>query len=69
MAYFPSGSLANRQGRIIGSNLAGRPDEFPGVVGTFILKAFEIAVASAGLSLSRAKAEGLRRLFRAGGAG
>ncbi|MCG6879437.1 MAG: FAD-dependent oxidoreductase [Deltaproteobacteria bacterium] len=56
--YFPSGSLANRQGRVIGTNLAGGNARFEGAVGTFIIKAFEMSLASAGLSLGRAKAEG-----------
>ncbi len=56
--YTPSGSLANRQGRIIGSNLAGAVEEFDGVVGTFILKSFDLNVAAAGLSLQKARAEG-----------
>ena len=56
--YLPSGALANRQGRIIGTNLAGAVEEFDGVVGSFILKCFEINVAAAGLSLDTAKAEG-----------
>ncbi|MBU2548689.1 MAG: FAD-dependent oxidoreductase [Proteobacteria bacterium] len=56
--YFPSGSLANRQGRIIGTNLAGAVEEFDGVVGSFILKIFDLNAASAGLCLSRARAEG-----------
>lgn len=56
--YTPSGALANRQGRIIGTNLAGAVEEFDGVVGTFILKAFDLNVASAGLCLDRALAEG-----------
>ena len=56
--YYPSGSLANRQGRIIGTNLSGAAEEFDGIVGSFVLKAFEVSVAAAGLSLSRARAEG-----------
>jgi len=56
--YFPSGSLANRQGRIIGTNLAGAVEEFDGVVGSFILKCFDLAVGAVGLSLPRAGAEG-----------
>ena len=56
--YFPSGSLANRQGRVIGTNLAGGNARFEGAVGTFIIKIFEMSLASAGLSLKRAKAEG-----------
>ncbi len=56
--YFPSGSLANREGRVIGSNLAGKDAVFEGAVGTFAIKLFELSVASAGLSLERATAEG-----------
>lgn len=56
--YFPAGSLANRQGRIIGTNLAGGTEEFDGIAGSFILKAFELNTAAAGLSLPRARAEG-----------
>ena len=56
--YFPSGSLANRQGRVIGTNLAGGNARFEGAVGTFIMKIFEISLASAGMSLNTAKAEG-----------
>ena len=40
--YFPSGSLANRQGRVIGTNLAGGSATFNGIVGSFTLKTFEI---------------------------
>ncbi len=56
--YWPLGSLANRQGRIIGRNLAGGNAEFEGAVGSFVIKLFEISVASAGLSLESAKKEG-----------
>ena len=56
--YFPSGALANRHGRIIGTNLTGAVEEFDGVVGSFILKIFDLAAASAGLSLEAARAEG-----------
>ena len=56
--YFPLGSLANRQGRVIGTNLAGGNDEFEGAVGSFIIKLFDISVGSAGLSLESAKKEG-----------
>jgi NADPH-dependent 2,4-dienoyl-CoA reductase/sulfur reductase-like enzyme/rhodanese-related sulfurtransferase len=57
--YFPSGSLANRQGRIIGTNLAGGDAAFPGIVGSFTLKIFDLAVAATGLSLTAAQREGL----------
>jgi NADPH-dependent 2,4-dienoyl-CoA reductase/sulfur reductase-like enzyme/rhodanese-related sulfurtransferase len=57
--YFPSGSLANRQGRVIGTNLAGGHATFNGVVGSFAAKVFDLAVAATGLSLSAARQEGL----------
>jgi NADPH-dependent 2,4-dienoyl-CoA reductase/sulfur reductase-like enzyme/rhodanese-related sulfurtransferase len=56
--YFPSGSLANRQGRVIGTNLAGGAAAFNGIVGSFTLKTFEMAVAGAGLNLAQAAAAG-----------
>lgn len=57
--HFPSGSLANRQGRIIGTNLAGGDAAFPGIVGSFTMKIFDMAMAAAGLSLTAAQREGL----------
>ena len=56
--YFPSGSLANRQGRVIGTNLAGGRATFNGIVGSFTLKTFDLAVAGAGLNLTSALREG-----------
>ena len=56
--FFPYGSLANRQGRVIGTNLAGGQAVFQGSVGTFILKLFEISVGGTGLSIQRADREG-----------
>ena len=61
-AYFPSGSLANRQGRVIGTNLAGGNAAFEGAVGTFVIKLFDLSVASAGLSLRKAQAHGFDAL-------
>ena len=54
----PFGSLANRQGRIVADNLAGIPSIFPGVTGSFIMKAFESCIGCTGLSLASAKASG-----------
>ena len=56
--YFPSGSLANRQGRVIGTNLAGGHAVFPGIVGSFTLKIFEMAIAGTGLTPAAAQAAG-----------
>ncbi len=52
--YAPLGSVANRQGRVIGSNLVGKPETFEGVVGSFIIKLFNNCVAKTGLSLEMA---------------
>jgi NADPH-dependent 2,4-dienoyl-CoA reductase/sulfur reductase-like enzyme/rhodanese-related sulfurtransferase len=57
-AYAPLGSLANRQGRVIADHIAGRPSRFDGAVGTFIVKVFDICLASAGLTQPQAAAAG-----------
>lgn len=56
--YLPLGSLANRQGRVIGTNVAGGNERFEGAVGTFCLKAFELGTARAGLTLKQAREAG-----------
>ena len=56
--YFPLGSMANRQGRVIGTNLAGGSARFEGAVGSFIIKLFDISVATAGLTRETAVKEG-----------
>lgn len=53
-AYIPLGSMANRQGRVIGTNLAGGNAVFKGAVGSFAVKIFEAALAGAGLSITGA---------------
>jgi len=56
--YFPLGSMANRQGRVIGTNLAGGSARFPGAVGAWAVKLFKLAFCGTGLSLEKALAEG-----------
>ena len=56
--FLPLGSMANRQGRIIGTNLAGGDATFDGVVGSFVVKLFETSLAGTGLSLDSALASG-----------
>jgi len=56
--FFPLGSLANREGRVIGTNLAGGDARFPGGVGSFVVKLFDGALAGAGLTLATALKEG-----------
>ncbi|MGL1933013.1 MAG: FAD-dependent oxidoreductase [Desulfotalea sp.] len=56
--FAPFGSLANREGRVAADNISGIVSTFKGAVGSFILKAFELAVSSTGLSLQAALEEG-----------
>ncbi len=58
LTHAPLGSLANRQGRVIGTNIAGGFATFDGVVGSFAVKVFELGVATTGITYERAKAEG-----------
>ena len=58
-AYFPEPSLAHRQGRVIGTNIAGEFATFPGITGSFAFKVFDLAVAGTGLNLEAARQEGL----------
>ncbi len=60
--FLSSGSIANRQGRIIGTNIAGGRDLFEGVVRSFVIKVFDICVAKAGLSVEVAREEGFNAL-------
>jgi len=54
----PLGSLANKEGRVVGDNMAGIPSTFKGAVGSFIMKAFDVCIGATGLSLEVALAEG-----------
>ncbi len=54
------GSLANRQGRVIGTNVAGGHATFKGAVGTFCVKLFGLGVARAGLTEAQASAAGFQ---------
>lgn len=56
--FAPFGSLANRQGRIAADNIAGGVSLFNGVVGSFIMKAFDSCIAATGISYDTAVAEG-----------
>lgn len=56
--YLPLGSMANRQGRVIGTNLAGGDARFPGYVGTWAVKLFELSFCGVGFTVERARKEG-----------
>jgi NADPH-dependent 2,4-dienoyl-CoA reductase/sulfur reductase-like enzyme len=57
-AYIPLGSTANKQGRVAGENAAGGAATFGGVVGTMVLRCFDLTVATTGLTAARARAMG-----------
>ena len=57
-AFWPMGSIANRHGRVIGDNLAGRGTVFAGAVGTVVLKVFDYNVARTGLTEKQARSLG-----------
>ena len=52
--WVPSGSLANRQGRVIGTNAAGGRETFPGVIGSFAVKLFDLSAGRSGLTYAAA---------------
>jgi len=54
----PMGSTANKHGRIIGTNVTGGRDTFPGVLGTAIVKVFDYNVGRVGLNESQAREAG-----------
>ncbi len=56
--FLPLGSLANRQGRIIGDNLCGLGSRFPGAAGAWCVKLFEQSAAGVGLTLEAARRAG-----------
>jgi NADPH-dependent 2,4-dienoyl-CoA reductase/sulfur reductase-like enzyme/rhodanese-related sulfurtransferase len=59
-ALVPLGSLANRQGRVVGDNLAGIRSRFGPVTGSSCVKVFDWNVAATGLTVGTAKQAGLR---------
>ncbi len=52
------GSTAGKQGRVIGSNVTGGRETFPGVLDTAIVKVFDYNVARVGLSESQSRDTG-----------
>jgi NADPH-dependent 2,4-dienoyl-CoA reductase/sulfur reductase-like enzyme/rhodanese-related sulfurtransferase len=57
-AYTPLGSLANRQGRILGTVLAGGESAFGPIAGAAAVKVFDLNVASVGCTAYRLGADG-----------
>lgn len=58
--YLPLGSTANKQGRIAGLNIAGFEQHYQGIVGTSILKFFNLQIGMTGLT--NAAADDLKAL-------
>lgn len=56
--FLPLGSMANRQGRVVAANVLGGAATFAGGLGSFCMKAFDTAVARAGLTEVEAAASG-----------
>jgi NADPH-dependent 2,4-dienoyl-CoA reductase/sulfur reductase-like enzyme/rhodanese-related sulfurtransferase len=57
-SFMPLGSLANRQGRVVGSNICGKCEQFTGVIGTFCIKVFDYGAVRAGLTVKQARDAG-----------
>ena len=58
--YVPLGTTANKQGRIAGENAAGGRTRFPGIVGTAVVKVFNLEVGRTGLNRKQAQEAGYR---------
>lgn len=54
-AYVPLGTTANKQGRVAGTVIGGGRASFPGIVGTAVLKARDVAAARTGLTEGQAR--------------
>jgi NADPH-dependent 2,4-dienoyl-CoA reductase/sulfur reductase-like enzyme/rhodanese-related sulfurtransferase len=58
-AFIPLGSTANKQGRIVGVNVTGGEESFPGILGTMVFKTFNMNVGRTGLTERDARKLGL----------
>ncbi len=54
----PMGSTANKHGRVIGTNVTGGNETFPGVLGTAIARVFDCNVARTGLNEQQVREAG-----------
>jgi NADPH-dependent 2,4-dienoyl-CoA reductase/sulfur reductase-like enzyme/rhodanese-related sulfurtransferase len=59
----PLGSTAAKHGRIIGTNVTGGRETFPGIVGTAIAKVFDYNVGRVGCSESQAREAGFETVI------
>ena len=58
LAFLPLGSMANRQGRVIGTNIAGGAEIFEGVVGSWSVKLHKMNAVGVGLTELQARRSG-----------
>jgi len=58
-AFIPLGSTANKHGRIVGVNVTGGKESFPGILGTMVFKTFDINIGRTGLTEKQAQEMGL----------
>jgi rhodanese-related sulfurtransferase len=56
--FAPMGSTANKHGRVIGTNVTGGGELFPGVLGTIVMKVFDYNVGGTGLGEKQARDAG-----------
>jgi NADPH-dependent 2,4-dienoyl-CoA reductase/sulfur reductase-like enzyme len=56
--FIPLGSTANKQGRVAGENAAGGQARFAGVVGTMVVRCYDLVAASTGLTAENARSAG-----------
>ena len=61
----PLGTVAAKQGRIAGENLAGRRSRFTGALGTSLVKVLGVTAAATGLSSEAAEREGFHSIAAA----
>ncbi|VDG20456.1 NADH oxidase (putative) [Lactobacillus plantarum WCFS1] [Lactiplantibacillus mudanjiangensis] len=58
--YLPLGTTSHKQGRVAGTNLAGQAAYFQGVVGTQVVKLFNLVAARTGLTTVEAQVAGFK---------
>ncbi|MCD6527215.1 MAG: FAD-dependent oxidoreductase [Desulfuromonas sp.] len=57
--YVPLGSTANKHGRVAANVICGHNDRFPGILGSLVVKVFDLNVARTGLSVEDANLLGI----------
>ena len=60
--YLPLGTTAHKQGRVAGANIVGRESHFAGIIGSQVLRAFDVIVARTGLLPNEATAAGFMEI-------